>query len=48
VDPDPIVYREEVAAMLFAVADINVNVRAIRNLLEEDDGGEEGSPEDDA
>ena len=47
-EPEPIVYREEVTAMLFAVADINANVRAIRSLLEEDDGGEESSPEDDA
>jgi hypothetical protein len=34
--------------MLFAIADINVNVRAIRKLLEEGDGGEEELPEDDA
>ena len=41
-------YREEVAAMLFAVADLNVNVRRIRKLLEEELGGEEELPEDDA
>jgi hypothetical protein len=33
--------------MLFAIADINVNVRVIRELLEEDPGGEEGLPEAD-
>jgi hypothetical protein len=34
--------------MLFSIADIRVNVRAIRELLEEELGGEEGLPEDDA
>ena len=42
------VHREEVTAMLFAIADINTNVRAIRELLEEDGGGEGELPEDDA
>jgi len=34
--------------MLVSIADIRVNVRAIRELLEEELGGEEGLPEDDA
>lgn len=33
--------------MLFAIADVNANVRAIRELLEEEQGGEEGLPEAD-
>ena len=41
------VHREEVTAMLFATADINVKVRVIREPLEEDPGGEEGLPEAD-
>lgn len=47
VEPEALIHRDEVAAMLFAIADINENVWAIRELLEEDDGGEEGLPEDD-
>jgi len=46
VEPEPVVYREEVAAILFAIADINENIRGIRELLEEEFGGE--VPEDDA
>ena len=46
-EPEAVVHREEVTAMLFAIADINVNVRVIRELLEEDPGGEEGLPEAD-
>jgi hypothetical protein len=45
--PEAVVHRDEVTAMLFAIADINANVRAIRELLEEDDGGEQELPEDD-
>jgi hypothetical protein len=41
VEPEPIVYREEVTAMLFALADINVNISKILDLLEEELGGEE-------
>jgi hypothetical protein len=48
VEPDGVVHREEVTAMLFAIADINTNVRAIRDLLEEDGGGEEELSQDDA
>lgn len=46
-EPEGLIYREEVTAMLFAVADINANVRAIRELLEEESDGEEGLPEAD-
>jgi hypothetical protein len=45
---EPLVDRNEVTAMLFAIADIKVNIREIRDLLEEEFGGEEGSPEDDS
>jgi hypothetical protein len=48
VEPEPLVHREEVTAMLFAIADMNANIRAIRELLEEEDGGEEGLSENDA
>lgn len=46
-EEEALIYREELTAMLFAIADINRNVRAIRDVLE-DDGGEEEPPEDDA
>ena len=46
--PESLVYREEVTAMLFAIADMNDNIRSIRELLEEEHGGEEELPEADA
>jgi len=46
VEPEPLIYRDEVAAMLFAIADVNDNVREIRTLLEEEFGGEEEAQED--
>jgi hypothetical protein len=48
VEPGELIDRQELTAMLFSIADIRVNVRAIRELLEEELGGEEGLPEDDA
>jgi hypothetical protein len=33
--------------MLFGIADINLNIRRILELLEEELGGEEALPEDD-
>jgi hypothetical protein len=48
VEPSELVDRQELTAMLFSIADIRVNVRVIRELLEEELGGEEGLPEDDA
>jgi hypothetical protein len=47
-EQEPVVCREEVRAMLFAIHDMNENLRAIRQLLEGGDDGEEGLPEDDA
>jgi hypothetical protein len=41
VEQEPIIYREEVAAMLFSVADINVKLDRIVRILEDDDGQEE-------
>ena len=46
--PEPVIYREEVTAALFALADMNVNIEIIRDLLEGDYGAEEEPPEDDA
>ena len=40
-EPEPIIYREEVAAMLFSLADINVKLSRIVRVLEDDDGQEE-------
>ncbi len=47
VQPEPIIYREEVTAILIALADINVNLETIVRILEDDDGEEE-DPEEDA
>ncbi len=40
-EPEPIIYREEVMAILFGLADINVMLGRIVRLLEDDDGQEE-------
>jgi hypothetical protein len=48
VEPEPVVYREEVTATLIVLGDINVNIREIRELLEEELGGEEEASENDA
>lgn len=48
VEPEPLITRRELEGMLFSIGDINLNLRAIRDLLEEEFGGEEGLPEDDA
>jgi hypothetical protein len=40
-EPEPILYRDEALAIIGAVGDIVVDVGAIRELLEEDDGEEE-------
>ncbi len=47
VQPEPLVYREEVTAILFTLADINVNLAKVLRLLEEEFGGE-GLEEDDS
>jgi hypothetical protein len=44
----PVIYRDEVTATLIALSDINVNIRRILDLLEDELGGEEEVPEDDA
>ena len=44
----PLVYRREVVAMLFALADLNANVERILRLLEEEIDDEEGAPEEDS
>jgi hypothetical protein len=48
VEPVRLVEREEVVAMLFAIADLNAKVGRILQLLEEELGGGEALPEDDA
>jgi hypothetical protein len=45
---EPVIYREEAMAILGVLADINVNARRIRDLLEEELGGEETLEEDDS
>ena len=40
-DSEPIIFRGEAVGLMFAVADILQEVKAIRELLEEDDGEEE-------
>jgi hypothetical protein len=38
---EPLIYRDEVLAIIGALADLVVEVREIRQLLDEDDDGEE-------
>jgi len=47
VDAGRLVEREEVVAMLFAIADLNAKVGRILELLEEKLGGGEALSEDD-
>jgi hypothetical protein len=47
VDARRLVEREEVVAMLFAIADLNAKVGRILQLLEEELGGGEALSEDD-
>jgi hypothetical protein len=42
VDEETLIYREEVTAIIGALADLVVDVRSIRNWLEGIDGEEEG------
>ena len=48
VRPGPLIYREEATAILGVLADINVRLRRIYELLEEEFGGEEGPEEGDS
>ena len=45
---EPVIYREEVTAIIGALADINVNLFKIVDLLEDEYGEEEEGSEDDA
>jgi hypothetical protein len=38
VDDEPLISRDELTAMLFTINDIGVEVRRIRELLEDSDG----------
>jgi hypothetical protein len=40
-EPEPLIYREEVIAMLFTLADLKVGIAEIIRLLGDDDGEEE-------
>jgi len=48
INGEPVIYREEVVAMLFGLADLNVKVRRIIHLVEREFDGEEGPEEDDS
>jgi hypothetical protein len=48
VPPESLIYREEVTAILGVLADINVRLRQIYELLEEEFDGEEGPEEGDS
>ena len=46
--PESLIYREEVTAILRVLADSNVRLRQIYELLEEEFDGEEGPEEGDS
>jgi hypothetical protein len=46
-EPEPLIYREEVTAILGVFADLDVHVRRILDLLESEFDGEEGLEEND-
>jgi hypothetical protein len=48
VEPEDLIDRRELEAMLFAIADIRDDVSFIRRALEEDDGREEDGPAEDS
>jgi hypothetical protein len=45
-DGEPLIYRSEVLAILGAFSDLVVDVRAIRNAIEDDDEEEAEEQED--
>lgn len=45
---EPPIEHRDVTTIMRLLADIQVDARRIRNLLDEDDGEEEEVPEDDA
>ena len=47
VEIEPVIYREEVTAILGVLGDLNVHVRRILDLLESEFDGEEGLEEND-
>jgi hypothetical protein len=48
VEPEPIINREEVIAMLFTLADIKFGIFRIISLLANEDDGEEETQENDS
>lgn len=47
-EPELLIYREEVTAILEVLGDLDVRLRQIYELLEEELGGEEETEEGDA
>jgi len=47
-DIEPPIEHRDVTIIMGLLGDIQVDVRAIRDLLEDEDGEEEEAPEDDA
>jgi hypothetical protein len=45
VQPEPVIYRDEVRTMLFTILDISVKLDRIIDLLKEEDGEEEEGPD---
>ena len=41
VQPEPVIYREEVTGILFTITDISIKLDTIIRLLSDDDGEEE-------
>jgi hypothetical protein len=46
VDREPVIYRDEAVSTMFAVTDILDELRAIRDLLEDERGQEEEAEDD--
>jgi hypothetical protein len=44
---EPLIDHRDVTTIMSLLADIQLDVRGIRDLLEDDDGEEEEAPEDD-
>jgi hypothetical protein len=47
VEPEALIYRDEVVSMLFGVSDLNVKLAQVIRILEQEFGGEEELEEDD-
>jgi hypothetical protein len=45
-EQEPLLHRDELTGTLFMLADMSANIERIRELLEEELGGQEGLEED--